>query len=236
MLTVYKFVGDWGLPDLSPFVIKLETWLRMAGIPYQTQVGDPNKAPKKKLPYVDDDGRIIPDSARILAHLQRTRGVDLDAHLDARQRAIATAVQAMLEEHHYFIIVHVRWATADGIAAYRPTMLRYCDAARIPRPLQSLAIRLARRGLAGQAHAQGIARHDDAEIMAIGQRHWTAVSDLLGDQPFLLGERPTNIDATVYAFLASTIHSPFHNAIKTHALGLANLVAYDRRMRAAYWP
>jgi Glutathione S-transferase N-terminal domain len=48
MVTLYKFIPAWGLPDLSPFCVKLETYLRLAKIPYETQVGDPRKAPKKK--------------------------------------------------------------------------------------------------------------------------------------------------------------------------------------------
>lgn len=235
MLTVYKFVGDWGLPDLSPFVIKLETWLRMAAIPYVTAVGDPNKGPKNKLPYIDDNGALLPDSTQIIEHLQRTRGVDLDAWLEPRQRALATAVKSMLEEDHYFIIMYIRWCTEAGAAIYRPTLLRYCDEAKIPRSMQSGVIWLSGRNLRGQAHAQGTARHSEAEIMVKGQQHWTAISELLGDQPYFLGERPTSIDATIYSFLVSTIWTPFHNDIKTHATGRANLVAYAQRMKSAYW-
>jgi glutathione S-transferase len=235
MLTVHKFIGDWGLPDLSPFCIKLETYLRMAGVAYQTTTANPGKAPKQKLPYITDGARTIADSSMIVEHLERTRGEPLDAHLDARQRALATALQALLEEHHYFIIMYVRWCTAAGVAAYRPTMLRYAEAAGIPRALRSFAIYMATRNLRGQAFAQGVARHAHTDIMATGQRHWIAVSELLGDQPFILGERPSTLDATVYAFLVSTIWAPFENEIKTHALAQPNLVAYAERLKAAYW-
>ena len=235
MLTVYKFVGDWGLPDLSPFVIKLETYLRMAGIPYETRVGDPNKAPKKKLPYIDDGRQKIADSSRIIAHLEESAREPLDRHLSAPQRALGAAIRALLEEHYYFVIVHVRWGTDEGMATYMPTMLRYCEAAGMPKLMWKPAIWFARRGLRQQAWLQGIGRHSHAEIMAIGQGHWTAIAELLGDKPFILGDRPSTIDATVYAFLASTIWAPFDNEIKRHALVHKNLVDYAERMRAAYW-
>ncbi|HKY92215.1 MAG TPA: hypothetical protein VJM11_14295 [Nevskiaceae bacterium] len=32
MLVLHKFIPAFGLPDMSPFVIKLETYLRMAGL------------------------------------------------------------------------------------------------------------------------------------------------------------------------------------------------------------
>lgn len=236
MLTVYKFVAEWGLPDISPFVIKLETWLRMAGVAYETAIGVPGAAPRGKLPYVTDDGLTVPDSSLIREHIEETRGVDLDAHLSPRDRAVATAVQAMLEEHHYFIIMYLRWCVAAGALTYRPTMVRYCTAAGIPAEHHDSLIEAARTTLAAQAHAQGLARHTDEQIAAIGARHWTAVADLLGDQPYLLGERPSSVDATVYAFLVSTIAVPFPSPIKDHALARPNLVAYAARMRAAYWP
>ena len=45
MLTVYKYGPIGRCPDISPFVIKLETWLRMAGIPYATAFGKHAKQP-----------------------------------------------------------------------------------------------------------------------------------------------------------------------------------------------
>ena len=46
MITLYKYGYPSGVatpgvatPDISPFVVKLETWLRMSGIPYETRTG-----------------------------------------------------------------------------------------------------------------------------------------------------------------------------------------------------
>lgn len=236
MLTVHGFVPDWGLADLSPFVVKLETWLRLAKIPYRRALGDPRRAPKKKLPYiVDDDGRTIADSDAIIRHLKATRDITLDAHLDPRTAAIGEAVRALLEEHHYFVIVYVRWCIAESRRVYRPTLLRYYEGLGIPRFLHGLVFAAAVRDLQGQAYKQGVARHSEAEIMEIGKRHFSAVADVLGDQPFLLGDRPSSVDATVYAFLASTTCAPFETPIKAHALADPRLVAYRDRMRELCW-
>lgn len=234
-LTMYKFVDAWGLPDLSPFCIKLETYLRMTGVAYQTATGDSRSAPKKKLPYVRDGERTIPDSAAVIDHLKATRGDPLDRDLSPRDRAIGEAFRAMLEEHHYFVVMYVRWCDEPGRAIYRPILRRYCDALKIPRFLHPLVIAHAGRGLRTQAWLQGTARHSHPEIMTIGQRHWSAVSEQLGDQPFLLGDQPTSVDATVYAFLISTIDAPFETPIKQSALADPRLVAYRDRMRERYW-
>ncbi|HEY8039453.1 MAG TPA: Tom37 metaxin N-terminal-like domain-containing protein, partial [Polyangiaceae bacterium] len=109
MLTVYKFTPAWGLPDISPFVLKLETYLRMAGIEYESKPGDPRKAPKQKLPYVEHDGKLLGDSRFVIDHLESTRGAPLDGRLGPRERAIAQAYRSMIEEHLYFVILYQRW-------------------------------------------------------------------------------------------------------------------------------
>ena len=41
-MIVYKFGygGSADSPDISPFVVKLETWLRMSDLPYETRIGN----------------------------------------------------------------------------------------------------------------------------------------------------------------------------------------------------
>ena len=60
-IKLYCFQPAGGLPDASPFVVKVMTLLKMAGLDY---VGDRTgfaRAPKGKQPYIDDDGTIVAD-------------------------------------------------------------------------------------------------------------------------------------------------------------------------------
>uniref|UniRef100_UPI0018EDA2F3 glutathione S-transferase N-terminal domain-containing protein n=1 Tax=Aquitalea sp. ASV15 TaxID=2795104 RepID=UPI0018EDA2F3 len=65
MITLYVFGPAFGLPDASPFVIKAEMLLKLSGLPYRKQPGSMRRAPKGKLPYLDDDDRRVPDSTLI---------------------------------------------------------------------------------------------------------------------------------------------------------------------------
>ena len=92
MIVLHQFAPAFGLPNASPFCMKVETWLRIAGLPFTLDNrASPLKAPKGKLPYIDDDGETVADSGMIIANLVRKHGVDPDAKLDAHQRAVATA-------------------------------------------------------------------------------------------------------------------------------------------------
>jgi hypothetical protein len=66
MIKLHKFgpVGD--VCDASPFCVKVEAYLRLAGLPYDTRSGAQylRKAPKGKLPYIEDKAKLIAGELR----------------------------------------------------------------------------------------------------------------------------------------------------------------------------
>ncbi|MFC5440459.1 glutathione S-transferase N-terminal domain-containing protein [Rhodanobacter ginsenosidimutans] len=91
-ITLHVTRAAFELPDTSPFVIKTEVQLKMAGLAYERVPMIPPQAPLGKLPFIDDHGEVVSDSTFIRAHLERKYGVDLDA----RQRAQAWAFERVL--------------------------------------------------------------------------------------------------------------------------------------------
>jgi glutathione S-transferase len=104
VIKLYQFPPLWGR-NISPFTLKLEAWLRLAGLPYQVvPTRNPSKGPKGKLPFIeDDDGTVLGDSSLIIEHLMGTRGIDLDRELSPEQRAQAVSLQRLFEDHLYFM-------------------------------------------------------------------------------------------------------------------------------------
>ena len=109
MITLYTFGPAFGLPDPSPFVTKAEVLLKMAGLAYQTDLTGFRRAPKGKLPYIDDDGERIADSTFIRWHLEKKYGVDFERGLSVEQRAVGWAFEKMAEDHLYWALVDARW-------------------------------------------------------------------------------------------------------------------------------
>ena len=101
MITLYGFGPGFGLPDASPFVTKTEVLLKMAGLPYRIDTNGFRKAPKGKLPYIDDDGEIIADSTLIRWHLESKRGIDFDRGVTREQKAVAWAFEKLAEDNLY---------------------------------------------------------------------------------------------------------------------------------------
>lgn len=234
MITLHQFAPAFGLPNASPFCMKLETYLRMAGLPFEipaASVRAIGRAPKGKLPYIEDAGRTLADSTLIIDYLKVTYGDPLDGWLSAEQRAVALAFQRLLEENLYWAVVHTRWIEPAGWAK---TKVAFFGA--LPVPLKWLLPTLARRGLIKQLHGHGMGRHRADEIHAIGRRDITALADYLGNKPFFMGDQPCALDATVYAFVANLLWAPVESPLKRHAGQYPQLEAYCARMRARYYP
>jgi glutathione S-transferase len=239
MIILHKFIPAWGLPDISPFCSKLEIYLRMAHWQYATKVANSQKAPKKKLPFIEFEGRTLCDSSAIITYLEARADhplkQPLDAGLTLHDAAASRALQSMLEEHMYFITVWRRWVQPQGWAEYQPVIASFVPRLGIPAFMGNWVAGIIRKDMVKTLAAQGIGRHTPAEIHAQGIALLTAVSDWLGDQTYILGEQPRTLDATVYAFLAGVLDVPVEDPIKAFLQSRANLVAYCVRMKAQYW-
>jgi glutathione S-transferase len=232
-IDVFSFGPSWGvpLPTTSPFGIKLVTWLRLYEIPFVFHVeNNPAKGPKKKCPYVVLDGKPMGDSQLIIERLKRTAGRDLDAGLGPAERATAHAVRRMLEEHYHQIWEHQLFILEEAW----PIGREFFD--QLPPGLRVLAGMVGRRALRQQLYQRGIGRHSQDEIVAMGIADLDAVDTLLGDKPFFMGPEPTDIDASVFGFLAVTHYIPSPSAVFTHFRSRSRLGAYCERMATRLFP
>lgn len=232
MITLLKFPPAFGLTDPSPFCIKVELLLKLAGLAYRTEcVTNPGRGPKGKLPAIVDGVETIGDSEIIRWHLERRYGVDFDAGLSAVERARAHAYARLLEERTYWAIAATRWledehwqTTLDGIFVSVPALLR--------RPIGALVRRRIRRA----HHAQGMGRHGREERYAMARRDIDAIAAELGDKPYMMAAEPTGLDATVHPFISGIVDPPFPSPAAEAVRGHANLMAYNARMKARFLP
>lgn len=228
---LYQGPRIWGAQNMSPFCIKLELYLRMADIPYQTRRFNPQRAPKGKMPYVDIDGLVMGDSALILQHLERSRPNPVDAHLDEDQRALGHVVRRMLEEGTYWIGVHDRWVEDNGFVHIKEVFK-----AILPPVIGPVILMGLRRNIKAAALAQGTSRHGREEIEAFGKADLAAVVRILGDKPYLLGDTPSTVDCTLYGMLMAFMKGPIQTPLRAYGEAQPTLLAYMDRLTTRYFP
>jgi glutathione S-transferase len=212
-------------------VVKAMLLLKIAGLDYKTQPAAPFKAPKGKLPYIDDDGIIVADTTFIRFHIEKKYGFDFDAGLTPEQKATGWALEKLCEDHLYWLVLAERWMD-DSSFAKGPA--QFFDS--VPAPLRPF-IRTMVRGKIRQAlRAQGLYRHNAEERRALVRRGFEAAAALLGDRPFLFGDEPRGADATLGAFAMGALCPFFTSTARDEIERLPNLAAYARRIEALYFP
>jgi len=222
---------NFGLPEISPYVTKTEVQLKMAGLAYRKVRGMPMDSPKGQVPFIDDDGERIADSTFIRAHIERKYGVDLDAGLDSHARAQAWAIERMVENHFGFAVGYTRFLIPENFAKGPAHFVDYAPEGQREHLREALLTRVKANFL-----ANGILRHTAEEIEWLGMRSLGALSDLLGDKPYLMGDHPTAVDAVSFGMLAGLLTPFFNSDLRRRALRIENLCAYVARMMEAFYP
>ena len=230
-ITLFVFGPAFGLPEASPFCTKTEVQLKMAGLSYRKEGATPEDSPKGQLPYIDDNGERIADSHFIRAHIERKYGIDLDAGLDAGERARAWAIERMLENHFNWATGYARWIIREN---FDIGPAHFFD--HVPEPMRAQRREDVRNSVANRLFEVGIARHTPDEIVELGDRSLMALSALLADKPYLMGERPSGVDATMFGALAGILTPFFESALRRRAESYPNLVAYTDRLMRQYYP
>ncbi|MGZ9275233.1 MAG: glutathione S-transferase family protein [Nitrospira sp.] len=232
-IRLHKFGEAWGIADPSPFCLKLESFLKEANVPYASVPFDPmrtlSKAPKGKLPFIElEDGTQIGDSTLIIDWLSHKQGIDADAPLDSKQRAVSLAFRRMLDEHLYWVGVYFRWLDEPGWSVIREAF--FSD---IPWPARPVIEMMQRRRHAAALKAQGTGRHSRDDICRLGRTDVEALSRLLADNTwFFDAPRPTLLDIWAHAFVGEIIAPPIDSPLKQATLRFGNLTDHFNRLQA----
>ena len=232
MITLIQFFPVWGLPNASPFCLKLETYLQMAKLPYKNKyTANPKQSPTGKFPVIEDNGKIIADSSLIIDYLKSIYGDTLDQQLSAAEKAKAVALQRLVEEHLYWTIVYASWLDPKNWP-----LLKTAYFGKLPLLLKFWLPNVIRKKILRQIQGHGLGLHAPETIYQFGKTDLKALADTLDAQKFFFGDTPTSFDACAYATLANIYYVSIEHPIKQYANELANLKAYCERMHHLYYP
>lgn len=231
MIQVYVYYPVLGLPNASPFCLKIETFLRMVKLPFElVYTNNPRLSPTNKLPFIKDENITIPDSRFIIKYLIEKYNLTVDDHLTEAEHAKGMAITRLLEDSLYWAAVYSRWIDER----FWPLTKKHYFS-RLKMPLRAFLPGLIRKDQKKVLWSQGITRLSRAQIYELAEEDIRAISNLLGDQPYILGSKVSSFDAAAYGFIANIVVPEIPTPLKTYASQHSNLEAYCARIKQQFY-
>ncbi|XP_017043211.1 failed axon connections isoform X1 [Drosophila ficusphila] len=244
IIYLYQFSRTPLLPSLSPYCLKVETWLRLVGLKYENVDHKMRFRSKKgQLPFIELNGEEIADSAIIIKELSSKYEKNLDSGLTAEQRNVSYATIAMLENHLIWIIFYWRAKYPDNVLKGYKVNLQHALGLRLPNSILNFFFKITfgRKWFQGtkKLKAHGIGVHSAEEIEEFGKNDLKVLSEMLDCKPFFFGDEPTTLDVVAFAVL-----SQLHYLSKDIAYPLRdymtekcpNLIGHVSRMKDKCFP
>lgn len=236
MIKLYGFGSNLGVMDASPFVVKVDLFLKMSGLEYKNSSGMENmkKAPKGKLPYISIEEHnkctLVADSQAIIDYLTQNYQLALDDHLTQEQSAQAYLMTKSLDENLYWCLVYCRWNLEETWPTINKAFF-----SKLPFLLRAFVPGLYRRTVKKALHAQGMGRHSYDEVADIADKSFKALAGILADKAYFFGDKFTSFDATAYAFLCQFITVQSANKLNDKAKSYDNLVGFCQRIEKQFY-
>lgn len=229
MNKLYIFAPGFGLRNISPFCLKMEMALTHLKLDFElVELADPRKAPKAKLPYMEINGETLSDSDIMFEHLDDITDGKLYEGLTAEQKAIGTAFSRLAEDHLYWLMVASRWLEDDWFPHVVNAFF-----APMPIPLRWIIPGVARKQVRQTLQLHGLGAHSLDEKKAFARRDLQAISDAIGNKPFLLGDTISAFDFTVGSMLSGMLDNKPDTWISPIAREIDHLVDYAERVQKA---
>jgi glutathione S-transferase len=175
----------------------------------------------RKVPALDIDGKMLVDSTDIAHEIERLFPEPAILPSDSRLRGLSHALEDWSDEALYFLGLYFQWIEPRG----KPMVRKAFGAT----PLGIAARLFYQRRIKAQLRGQGTGRKSPGQIAADLHRELAALTGMLADQPFLLGDKPYLCDFAVNAQLVYMCRPPGSAEILRD---YAVLMAYMERMKA----
>ena len=109
-----------GIIDDSPYVLRVEAYLRFIKQPYyKAESKGLMENPRGKVPFANIQGAMVDDSSRIIQNLENTFNVQIDKNLTHDQVATGHLIRQMLFGSLYWVLLHQKFQTEGGQKTFR---------------------------------------------------------------------------------------------------------------------
>lgn len=234
---LYQFGRFPTIPSASPFCLKVETWLRMAGVKYENVDHKMKyKSKKGQLPFIEVNGSEIADSDIIIKELSKQFYKDLDSDMTTDQKIVGHAFISMLNNHTSWVMRWWRYSHPGQFLKTANVDIKRTLNSKLPKGLLQFIFKLGLKSNVKTAVGHGMGRHTAEEIVSFGKEDLKALSDFLSEKQFFFGSEPHLLDCVAFAHLCQFIYVPFGDMKDYLENDCGNLVSFVGRMKDRFWP
>jgi len=229
---LYQFPRAKAVPDLSPFCIKIETFLRAHQIKHEVFGDYTVRSKEGRVPFIELNGEQIADSQIILWHLYTYFKIDEKEGLTDQQKGMSRAIDRLIEGTSYYPITyfrsyeHAEDCVDESISGMKLNWLE-----------KKAAVWKLKHDTKAKLMNEGTMLHSREDIIEILRRDIRALSDILGNQEYLFGSEPTLADLTLFGHYGLIYYLPFDEPTKVILNEEDNHNVRDLigRIREKYW-
>merc|ERR1712165_366136 len=241
MVYLFQYTRSPVIPSISPFCLKLESWLKLHGIKYQN-VDHKCKFRSRKgmLPFIEINGDEVADSNMIIETLSKKFEKEMPAELSQDQKNVQHAMIAMVENHLHWTIVHWRSKDVDNTLKGYKLDIQTAIGSKAPASLLNFYFKytFCRKGLK-RVRSNGMGVHTAEEIENFGKKDLQTLSEMLGDKEFFFGDEPAMLDLVVFSHVAqlAMVDKEYACPLRDYLMDTPckNLIGLVNRMKDKCW-
>ncbi|KAE9417283.1 hypothetical protein Angca_007575 [Angiostrongylus cantonensis] len=207
---LYQFPRSKTIPNMSPFCLKVETFLKVNKIPYEVCQLLMGRSRYGLLPFVELNGEHIADSQIIISRL--TKHFNIKPLPSIRSEAIARVIDRTADIHTF--LVSYNFKVVQNTNDIFLMALRDVGCPGVLLPIVAPIIGFLARRKAAKKIAAVVGQLDTIELKEMLQKDYDAYRDLLGDQKFIFGDDISSVDCTLFGQLATVLYVPTNSYCK----------------------
>jgi len=222
-VTLFQVPRGYFTPSASPFGLRLETFLRVAGIEHEVEIQTSNS---NSTPWIKVGDDIVRNHDDIIPYLVKKFNVKLDAQASGSRKTAARLVDTLFETKISWGVALWRWVYDEGKSVK--------DIQYLPPKEKDLLV--IRDSIQQSARYQGMGRRSKEDVVQIVSQGLADAAGALGKHPYFLGDSPGEVDCRAFSILAQMVwnmpSSPFETSVKQ----IKPLMDYVIRVRETFYP
>ncbi|CAD2219807.1 hypothetical protein AGDE_01820 [Angomonas deanei] len=184
-------------PNFFPHCVKVETFLRLAKIPYVVHfTNEVSLSPNGRLPFIVHNGTVLSDGEFIIQYLTEQFNVSMDDRLTSQEHAKGLMVRRMVETS---INYGLNRTTFVDYPKYMSDM--FSKEYLLEPVMAGLLVRGMRKATIRVLNAVGYGDLSQEQYEVEFLRDMQSLEAFLSAGPFLFGNVPSTYDCSVYAWL-----------------------------------